>query len=82
VRLVGPRARDALAKLCPIDLHPRAFRPGDVALTNLAHMSALLWQVEEMPTYEIAVFRAFAESFFQALIAACAEFGCDVAGRS
>ena len=29
----GPRVRDVLAKGVPIDLHPKAFKPGDVAIT-------------------------------------------------
>jgi methylglutamate dehydrogenase subunit D len=29
LRITSPRVRDALAKGVAIDLHPRAFRPGD-----------------------------------------------------
>ena len=78
VQLAGTKARDALAKFCPIDLHPRAFRAGDAALTHLAHVSALLWQIDEQPTYEMIVHRSFALSFLEAILLACGEFGCEV----
>jgi heterotetrameric sarcosine oxidase gamma subunit len=40
LRLAGPRVRDTLAKLVPVDIHPRAFRPGDVAGTVVADFGA------------------------------------------
>jgi heterotetrameric sarcosine oxidase gamma subunit len=78
VRLSGPRARDSLAKLCAIDLHPRSFGRDSVALTNIAHLSGILWQVDEMPMYEISVFRSFAIHLYEGIITASAEFGCEV----
>src|SRR5436190_5251690 len=33
LRLSGPRVRDVLAKGVPVDLHSKAFKPGDVACT-------------------------------------------------
>ena len=75
IRIAGPNARDALAKGLPIDLHPRAFRPGDTALTLAAHIGLQIWQIDENPTYEIAVFRGFAGSFWHFLTEAAAEFG-------
>jgi methylglutamate dehydrogenase subunit D len=79
IRVAGPNARDALAKGLPIDLHPRAFRPGDTALTLAAHIGLQIWQIDENPTYEIAVFRGFAGSFWHFLAEAAAEFGYRVA---
>jgi sarcosine oxidase, subunit gamma len=38
----GPRARDVLAHGCPLDLHPRAFRPGRCAGTLLARERVVL----------------------------------------
>jgi heterotetrameric sarcosine oxidase gamma subunit len=81
IRISGPRARDALAKGLPIDLHPRAFRPGDTALTLAAHIGAQIWQLDDAPTYEIAVFRGFARSFWHFLTEASAEYGCQIAER-
>jgi heterotetrameric sarcosine oxidase gamma subunit len=75
LRVSGPRARDALAKGLPIDLHPRAFAPGDSAVTAINHMNVHFWQLDPVPTYEFAVFRSFAAAFCQWLLAASAEFG-------
>lgn len=75
LRISGPRARAALAKGLPIDLHPRAFRPGDAAATAAAHVPVQLWQVDEAPTYDLAVPRTLALSFWHWLEASAAEFG-------
>ncbi|MDB5397868.1 MAG: sarcosine oxidase gamma subunit [Rhodospirillales bacterium] len=75
IRVSGPRARHVLAKGLPVDLHPRAFGPGDAALSQIALISTLLWQIDEAPTYEIAVFRSMAGSFADWLIASGAEYG-------
>ena len=79
IRVAGPKARDALAKGLPIDLHPRAFRPGDTALTVAALIGVQIWQVDDVPTYEIAVFRGFARSFWHFLTESAAEFGYEIA---
>ena len=71
----GPSARDALAKGFDIDLHPRAFGPGDVALTLGTQISAYIWQIDDLPTYEIAVPRSLAGSFWHWLSDASAEYG-------
>jgi heterotetrameric sarcosine oxidase gamma subunit len=78
IRVSGPKARDALAKGVPIDLHPRAFKPGDTAVTTVAYMGAHLWQLDATPTYEFAVFRSFSVAFWQWLMDASAEFGADI----
>ena len=78
LRLAGPRLREALAKGCPVDLHPRAFAPGDAALTAIAYMGVHLWQLDPAPTFEIAVSRSYAESFWRWLTASAAEFGYEV----
>ena len=59
----------------PIDLHPRVFKPGDTAVTTVAHMGVHFWQLDDAPTYEFAVFRSFGEAFWQWLVDASAEFG-------
>lgn len=75
VRLSGPRARDVLARLCAVDVHPRSFGPGRVAATRMAHVGTLLAQLDDAPTFEIQVMRSFAVSFFEELTAAAAPFG-------
>jgi heterotetrameric sarcosine oxidase gamma subunit len=79
IRVAGPRARDVLTKGLSIDLHPRAFRPGDTAVTGAVHIEVQIWQLDDAPTYEIALFRGFAGSFWQWLTQAAAEYGYQVA---
>lgn len=78
LRISGPRARDALIKGVGLDLHPRAFAPGDAAVTVIAHVGAQLWQLDDQPSYEIAIYRSFAGSLWRWLEASAAEFGCAV----
>ena len=74
VRISGPRARDVLAKGVPIDLHPRAFKANNVAITHASHIGIIFWQIDDAPAYEIAMFRSFADSFAHWLIKSSAEF--------
>jgi methylglutamate dehydrogenase subunit D len=70
LRVSGRGVRDAMTRLVPIDLHPRAFKNGDVAVTVAAHVGATLWRLDDdagSEVFEIAVFRSFAESFSRAL---------------
>lgn len=81
IRVGGARARDVLAKGVPIDLHPRAFRPDDAAVTTVAHIGAQFWQVDDTPTYEFIVARSFAAAFWEWLRDSAAEFGYGVAAE-
>jgi heterotetrameric sarcosine oxidase gamma subunit len=74
VRISGPRARDVLAKGVPIDLHPRAFEANNVAITHASHIGIIFWQIDDVPAYDIAMFRSFADSFAHWLIESSAEF--------
>lgn len=74
VRISGPFARDILAKGVPLDLHPSAFRPNKVAITHASHIGIMLWQIDLVPTYEIVLFRSFADSFMSWLINSAAEY--------
>lgn len=75
IRVVGPRARDALAKGVMVDLHPRAFGPGDAAVSSVAHVGAHFWQVDDVPTFAFVVFRSLAADFWHWLAGSAAEFG-------
>lgn len=79
LRIAGPKARDVLAKGLPIDLHARAFRPNDTALTVAALIGVQIWQIDEAPSYELAVFRGFARGFWHFLTESAAEYGCEIA---
>lgn len=80
VRIAGARARDALAKGVPVDLNPRVFTAGDAAVTTVGRIGVHLWQLDEAPTYEFAVFRSYAVAFWRWLIDSAAEFGVAVKG--
>jgi sarcosine oxidase subunit gamma len=74
----GPKARDALAKMLQIDLHPRVFRSGDAAVTVAGIIPVILWQADDLPSFDIAVPRSLASSFWHWLNEAAAEYGCRV----
>ncbi|MBS0252390.1 MAG: hypothetical protein JSR78_15135 [Proteobacteria bacterium] len=74
VEISGHRARDVLAKGVPIDLHPSAFKTGDVAITHASHIGIVICQMDDNPTYQISMFRSFADSFAEWLFHSCEEF--------
>ncbi len=82
LRLTGTKVRDTLAKLILIDVHPRAFKQGDVVSTVASHIGITLWRLDDAadgtPVFEIAVFRSLAGSFWHVLAQSAAEFGLSV----
>ena len=78
VRVSGPRVRDALANGVAVDLHPSRFGTGDTAVTVVAHVNVHFWQIDAAPTYDFAVARGFAASFWHWLQASSAEYGLDI----
>ena len=76
LRLSGPKVRDVLAKGVPLDLHPKVFKPGDVATTQVAYIGVQLDRIDE--TFLITAPRSMAGSFWSWLSASAAEFGYDV----
>jgi len=78
LRLSGPKVRDTLLKLVPVDVHPRTFKVGNVASTVASHMGVTLWRLEDgndgASMFEIAIFRSLAASFWHAAIESAAEF--------
>ncbi len=78
LRLSGPHARSVLAKGLPIDVHPLAFRPGDAATSTISLMGVQLWQLDDTPIYDLAIFRSVSASFWHWLTASAAEFGYEV----
>ncbi|MBV9785326.1 MAG: hypothetical protein JO264_16060, partial [Acidisphaera sp.] len=62
LRVSGPWAREVLSRGVPLDLHPRAMQPGQVAATVVAHIGVQLWQIDETPTYDLAAPVSYAGS--------------------
>ena len=74
IEVAGARARDLLAKGCGLDLHPRAFGPGQCAQTVFAKLPVILDQLSPAPLYRLFVRRSSARWLVQWLIDAADEF--------
>lgn len=79
LRLTGPNVRETLAKLIPIDLHPRSFKVSDVAQTVCGYVNITLWRLEDTAqrdaAFEVWVGRSLAVSLHRAISHSAAEFG-------
>ncbi len=78
IRISAPRARDMLAKICSLDLHPAAFPVGAAAATSIDHTPVNLWRspdAEGGAVFHLLVFATFAESLWHTLLGSGAEYG-------
>jgi sarcosine oxidase subunit gamma len=75
IRLTGHRARDVIAKGCPIDFHPRAFGPGRCAQSRYARALVILHQLDDAPTFDVYVERSFADYLWRMIEDASLEYG-------
>ncbi len=66
LRVSGPAAREVLAKLCPVDLSPDAFRPAMMRRTRMAQVAAAFW-MEDADSFRVVCFRSVAEYAFTLL---------------
>lgn len=78
VRVSGAKTRELLAKGVSLDLHPRAFKPGQCAQTAIVKMNVIVHQVGDA-VFDVYVARSFAEAFWHWLTESAAEFGYRVA---
>jgi len=60
IEIAGSAARDLLAAGCGLDLHPRAFGPGQCAQTLLARVPVILDQLDAAPRYRVLSRRSYA----------------------
>jgi len=74
IRISGARARDVLAKGCPLDLHPRVFGPGRCAGSLFLKAAIRLIQIDDTPVYDLQVRWTFADYLFQHLIRGAEEW--------
>tara|TARA_R110002094_G_scaffold2207_2_gene9291 strand:+ start:627 stop:1196 length:570 start_codon:yes stop_codon:yes gene_type:complete len=65
-RVTGPNAREVMAKLAPVDLHPDHFTPGMFRRSRLAQVPAAFWMPQEQ-TFQIVCFRSVARYVFDVL---------------
>lgn len=78
IELSGRRARDMLMKLTTLDVHPRAFREGQVTGTNFGRAVAVLWLVsdgEDGPVFRLFVRWSLADYLWCLLADAGREWG-------
>ena len=87
IHVRGSRARDLLAKGCPLDLHPRVFSAGRCAQSHCAKALITLHQVADEdgggdggggPAYDLYVLNSFAEYLWLWLEDAAREYGLRV----
>ena len=66
IHVEGAFAREVMAKLAPVDLHPDTFGPGDFRRTRLGQVAAAFWMRDE-DTFAVICFRSVAEYAFDLL---------------
>jgi sarcosine oxidase subunit gamma len=74
LELRGRRACEVLAKACPLDLHPRAFRPGQCAQSILARTQGIVMLEDDAPVFRLFVRRSFAGYLAEWLLDAMEEY--------
>jgi methylglutamate dehydrogenase subunit D len=62
-RVAGPSARLLLQRGLFVDLDEGVFGVGDALVSVIAHIDVIVWQDDGAPTFEIAVFRSYADAF-------------------
>jgi sarcosine oxidase gamma subunit len=55
---VQTRAADLASVTDQSGSHADAFGPGSAATSVIAHIGVIVWQVDDAPTYDLAVFRS------------------------
>ncbi|MGH6953053.1 MAG: sarcosine oxidase subunit gamma [Alphaproteobacteria bacterium] len=79
IELSGAKSRAVLAKATSLDLHPRAFHPGQCRESNLARAQGIVWLVADGPpsgaAWRLLVRSSFAIYLALWLLDAMAEFG-------
>jgi sarcosine oxidase, subunit gamma len=78
-RVSGPDARDVMAKLCPVDLSPEAFKPGMFRRSRMAQVPAAFWMCDAQ-SFQIICFRSVADYVFD-LLKVAAQSGSGVFNR-
>jgi heterotetrameric sarcosine oxidase gamma subunit len=71
-QMEGPDAHTLLQRGAAIDLDAAAFPPGSAALTVIGHVDVIIRGLMDGRSYEVAVYRSYAESFLRWVDAAIA----------
>ena len=67
VIISGPGARDRLMRLLPIDVHESVLHQGVCAQTVMAHLTVLVLQLDDTPTFELQCAASYRDSFLRAV---------------
>jgi sarcosine oxidase subunit gamma len=82
LRISGAHSRDMLAKVSSVDLDAGLFPVGAAAATAIDHTAANLWReadaADGSPVFKLLVFSSFADSLWNTLVDAAAEYGIEV----
>lgn len=74
LNISGSRARDLLAKGCPMDLHPSVFAVGQCAQTVLAKAGMCVYKYAEADQFKIIIRRSFSDYLGAWMIDAAREY--------
>ena len=61
LEISGNNAANLLASDCPLDLHPRVFKPGQCAQTRLAKAGMTIAAMRDGSGFEVIIRRSFAD---------------------
>ncbi|TGP18854.1 MULTISPECIES: sarcosine oxidase subunit gamma family protein [unclassified Mesorhizobium] len=79
IRIGGPRARQALAKFCSLDLDDKAFPLGAAATTSIDHTAMNIWRgadgTDGHAVFNMLVFTSFADSLWHTVLDSSLEYG-------
>lgn len=78
LRVSGAAAAHTLSKHCGLDLHASRFPTGSATNTRFGHIGMTLARIDDAPTFELLVFRGYAEFVFEAMVEAGGEFGLQI----
>ncbi|MDA4844472.1 sarcosine oxidase subunit gamma [Hoeflea poritis] len=67
LRVSGTRCREALERICPLDLHPQTFVTGAVARTVMEHLGVIIFRDGE-DSFLLLSARSSAPSFLHAVV--------------
>jgi len=68
LQVSGPKARAALERICPVNLHPDAFPKGSIARTSMEHLGTIISNPDDLDTFELLAPRSSAKSFLHMIM--------------
>lgn len=81
VHVGGEKAREMLAKGCPVDLHLRRFPGGTCIQTSIAKIGVIVHKLQNENDFALYAARSYAGSLWHWLSASAAEYGYHVVAR-